>query len=133
MLAKLGGPTEKAVKTGIFHLQSWLEGQGKLCPGPRAKDTIYTWPDLWREVPEDAWLQISSLSQPISHCEEASAPALSPPWTNQVKMNRGKGHEGTEAGWGRAWLSKEAEGQQLACACVLFLSRQARVNAPFIP
>ena len=50
-------------------LQSWLEGQRKLGPGQRAKDAISAWPHLWKEVPEDAWPQISALFQPISHCE----------------------------------------------------------------
>lgn len=51
-LVKLGGPTEEeAVKASTFFLQSGLEGQGKVCPDQRAKDTIYTWPDLGREVP----------------------------------------------------------------------------------
>lgn len=133
MLAKLGGPTEKAVKTGIFHLQSWLEGQESfaLAQGPRTQFTLglISGEKFWR-MPGSKFP--ASLSRFLT-VKRHSAPALSLPWTNQVKMNMGKGHEGTEAVWGRAWLSKKAEGQELACACVLFLFRQARVNAPFIP
>lgn len=91
MLAKLGGPTEKAVKTGIFHLQSWLEGQESfaLAQGPRTQFTLgLISGEKFRRMPG---LQISSLSQPISHCEEALSTCPLPTLDKSGQDEHGKG------------------------------------------